>query len=191
MLFGLFARKNIGNLDDTDLIELVRNKDRDAYGELFQRYSPLVMGLCLKYMKDIQTAEDIMMELFERLPEKISKAEIQNFKSWLYSVSSNECLMALRKKKIDTGDFEKAELKATNRAEEDLQEVISKESDLNALEEALQSLKEEQKKCVELFYLKKKSYDEITSETGFDLKKVKSYIQNGKRNLKLILEGKK
>lgn len=191
MLFGLFSRKHKHDLDDTTLVNLVREDDRDALGELFQRYSPLVMGLCLKYMKDVQTAEDIMMELFEKLPQKISKAEIQNFKSWLYSVSRNECLMSLRKKKIDTGDFEKAELTAENQGEEDLQAVIEKEKDLTALEQALLGLKQEQKQCIELFYLKKKSYDEITSETGFDLKKVKSYIQNGKRNLKLILEGKK
>ena len=170
---------------------MVRNKDVNALGELFQRYSPLVMGLCLKYMKDIQSAEDIMMELFEKLPEKISKSEIQNFKSWLYSVSRNECLMLLRKKKIDTGDFEKAELFISNDDEADLREALTKENELKRLEFAISELKDEQRTCIELFYLKKRSYEQIKTETGFDIKKVKSYIQNGKRNLKLILEENK
>ena len=99
--------------------------------------------------------------------------------------------MALRKKKIDTGDMEKVEIFAANEDQQELEEALTREKDLTALEKALLELKDEQKKCIELFYLKKKSYDQITAETGFDLKKVKSYIQNGKRNLKLILEGKK
>jgi RNA polymerase sigma-70 factor, ECF subfamily len=188
MLFGLFSRKHIRNLNDADLIKLAGDKDTIALGELFQRYSPLVMGLCLKYMKDIPSAEDIMMELFEKLPEKLSKAEIQNFKSWLYSVSRNECLMALRKKKIDVGDIEMVELFVENESEKLLQEALTKENKLVTLESALLALKDDQRKCIDLFYLKKKSYDLITLETGYTLKEVKSHIQNGKRNLKLLLE---
>ena len=181
----------MNDLSDTELINLVKKKDNDALGEIFQRYSPLVMGLCLKYMKDVQTAEDIMMELFEKLPQKISKAEIQNFKSWLYSVSRNECLMSLRKKKVEIGDIEKAEIFIENADENELKAALEREENIIQLEKALLELKKEQKKCIELFYLKKQSYEQITIATGFELKKVKSHIQNGKRNLKLILKGKK
>ncbi|MBD3638391.1 MAG: sigma-70 family RNA polymerase sigma factor [Crocinitomicaceae bacterium] len=188
MLFGLFSRRHIGKFDDAELIQLIQENNRQALGEIFQRYSPLVMGLCLKYMKDVQAAEDVMMDLFEKLPDKIAKSDISNFKNWLYSVSRNECLMVLRKKNLETGDLETASLFSSNQDEQQLYDVLQKEEKISALEEAIQLLKEEQKKCIELFFLKKKSYEEITSATGYEIKKVKSYIQNGKRNLKLIME---
>ena len=106
MLFGLFIRKDIKKIEDSDLLTLVREKNKDAFGELFQRYSFLVMGLCLKYLKDRMAAEDMMMKVFESLPEKIERNEINNFKSWLYSVSKNECLMLLRKKSTETKDID-------------------------------------------------------------------------------------
>ncbi|UKN03043.1 sigma-70 family RNA polymerase sigma factor [Paracrocinitomix mangrovi] len=188
MLFGLFTRKNIRQLDDLQLVQLVLNKDNQATGELFTRYSPLVFGLCLKYMKNTQAAEDIMMNIFEKLPEKLQKSEISNFKNWLYSVSRNECLMDLRKKNPEGGDFETAALFAINEDDIKLNQMLQKEQQLESLDLAIKELKDEQKICVELFYLEKMSYEQIVAQTKYPLKKVKSYIQNGKRNLKLILE---
>ena len=188
MLFGLFSRRHIRNLDDTEIVNLVKEGNTDALGELFQRYSPLIMGLSLKYFKNVQEAEDLMMILFEKLPGKLKKGEVKNFKNWLYSVCRNECLMELRKKKVETGDLEKVEFGIENESAQLLEEALQKEDMIAALETALLELNEEQRICVDLFYLKKTSYDEITSKTGYPLKKVKSYIQNGKRNLKLILE---
>jgi RNA polymerase sigma-70 factor (ECF subfamily) len=188
MLFGLFSRKNITGLSDQALLELVRKNNSDALGELFNRYSPLVMGLCVKYMKNVQAAEDVMMELFEKLAEKIAKSDIQNFKNWIYSVSRNECLMALRKNKLSTSDIEESVYLIENKDESLLREALTKEAKLEKLEHAITQLKDEQKQCIELFYLHKNSYDEIVRKTGYELKKVKSYIQNGKRNLKMILE---
>lgn len=69
-----------------------------------------------------------------------------------------------------------------------LLQKIEDELRFDALEIALKELKADQKTCVELFYLKHMSYGDIVDVTGYDLKKVKSYIQNGKRNLKLKLE---
>lgn len=188
MLFGLFSRRHIRNLNDAEIVNLVKEGNSDALGELFQRYSPLVMGLSLKYFKNVQEAEDLMMILFEKLPAKLKKGEVKNFKNWLYSVCRNECLMELRKKKVDTGDLEKVEFGIENESAQLLEEALQKEDMIAALETALLELNEEQRICVDLFYLKKTSYDEITTKTGYPLKKVKSYIQNGKRNLKLILE---
>ena len=190
MLINLLFRRNIGKLEDSQLLDLVRKDHKEAIGELFQRYSFLVNGLCLKYLKNRQEAEDMTMALFEKLPEKIVKNEINNFKSWLYSVARNECLMLLRKKKLATDDIEKALISEEDESETALILSELKEAQLTALEKAIDELKTEQKQCIQLFYLKKKCYEEVATETGFDLKKVKSYIQNGKRNLKLILEQK-
>ena len=188
MLLGLFFKTDIKKSDDRDLLVLVRQKDNRALGELFERYSFLVMGLCLKYLKDKMTAEDMMMKVFESLPEKIGRNEISNFKSWLYSVTKNECLMFLRKKKPGSKDVEVALLYEEDDAAETLKIALLKEEKLAKLELAINELKDEQKTCLTYFYLERKSYDEVAALTGYDLKKVKSYIQNGKRNLKLILE---
>ena len=62
------------------------------------------------------------------------------------------------------------------------------EDDLGRLEKCIEELQDEQKQCVELFYIRKKPYQTIVESTGFEMKKVKSYIQNGKRNLKICME---
>lgn len=191
MLFGLFSRNNIKQLPDVDLISLVVSGNRKAEGELFIRYSPLVFGLCLKYLKNKEEAEDMLMDIFSKLPDKINKSEIQNFKNWLYSVSRNECLMNLRKKKVESVDIEKTLEKNSDLAEYELEEILKKEGKIQLLEKSILKLKDDQKTCIELFYLKNMDYKTISAETKYDLKKVKSLIQNGKRNLKIYMEGPK
>ncbi|MCG8574579.1 MAG: sigma-70 family RNA polymerase sigma factor [Flavobacteriales bacterium] len=188
MLLGLLFRKNIKTATDVELVNYVKQDRKEAEGELFQRYSILVFGLCLKYFKNKQLAEDMTMNIFEKLHGKIKKSEISNFKSWLYSVARNECLMELRKNKVKEADIDHALITKHDEGLEELKLSQLNETKFQLLEKAVGELKDEQKQCIELFYLKRKSYDEVSNMTGFDLKKVKSYIQNGKRNLKIILE---
>jgi RNA polymerase sigma-70 factor (ECF subfamily) len=193
-----FNKKDITGLGDDQLIdEYKRSHDNKCIGELYKRYAHLVFGVCLKYLKDDAAAQDMVMEVFEKLLTDLKNHEVQNFKSWLYMVSKNQCLMLLRKQK----GHESVELK-TDRNEDDdertvenelaehLDDVDLKETQLVHLEEGITTLNHEQKLCVELFYLQHKSYIEVAEITGYDLKQVKSYIQNGKRNLKLYLEKK-
>ncbi|MDG1657846.1 MAG: sigma-70 family RNA polymerase sigma factor [Crocinitomicaceae bacterium] len=154
-------------------------------GELYTRYGHLVMGTSMKYLKNKANAEDLTMQVFEQLPKKISSHNIQRFKSWLYMVTKNECLMLLLKKGHLTTEIMK-ELESSN----ELHLKEEKEVQLNLLEQAITKLKDEQRQCIELFYLEQKSYQEIVSELKMDIKKVKSAIQNGKRNLKINLETK-
>jgi RNA polymerase sigma-70 factor (ECF subfamily) len=65
-----------------------------------------------------------------------------------------------------------------------------KEQWLEWMGQSLEELGKEQKLCVILFYLEKRSYQEIALTTGYTLMQVKSYIQNGKRNLRLSIEKK-
>ena len=189
MLLNLFARKHIAKMTDADLIlEIKSGKSRLALGELYKRYSHLIFGLGLKYLKNKMEAEDILMQLFEKLEAKIVKSDIKNIKSWLYTVTKNECLMKLRKTNNLSSDIETALLYKEDNASHLLDDIILKEQQIEKLELAITQLKDVQQICIELFYIKGKCYDEVVLETGFDLKKVKSYIQNGKRNLKLILE---
>ena len=147
----------------------------------------LVYGLCLKYFKEREASQDAVMHIFEKLVVSVKQHEINNFKSWLYVLAKNHCLMTLRSLKgkknemLDPEIMESA-LQLHPTEEEDL------EDDLTKLENCIGQLQNEQKRCVELFFLKKTPYSTIVEKTGYELKKVKSYIQNGKRNLKICME---
>jgi RNA polymerase sigma-70 factor (ECF subfamily) len=183
----LFSRKNkYRTLSDDELLQTYKEKQSsEVIGEFYQRYGHLVMGTSMKYLKNKFDAEDLVMNLFEKLPGKLISHNISNFKSWLYMVTKNECLMLLRKKGNLTSSITK-ELEDTD----DLDLKIEKETQLEILEDAIEDLKEEQKECIKLFFIESKSYQEITEMLRLDIKKVKSAIQNGKRNLKLNLEGR-
>ena len=171
-------------LSDEDLVSDYRNdRSNEIIGEIYKRYGHLVMGTCMKYLKNRADAEDMTMTIFEKLPNKLVSHTIERFKSWLYMVTKNECLMLLRK----NGPVS-AEITKQLEANDDLHLVQAKQVQYEVLEEAINELKDEQRQCIELFYLERKSYQEITSLLKMDLKKVKSAIQNGKRNLKLTLE---
>jgi RNA polymerase sigma-70 factor (ECF subfamily) len=173
--------------DDTDqeLLALYRKKGNSSYlGELFSRYTDLVYGLCLKYLKDRELAQDAVMNIFEKLIEKLKTEEVEYFKSWLYMVAKNHCLMELRKKSPETSsDFMELTIVA-----HPIDDSLDVESELDALEKCFETLKKEQEQCVKLFYLQKMSYQQVSEATRFDQKAVKSFIQNGKRNLKICLE---
>ncbi|MFT5860775.1 MAG: RNA polymerase sigma factor (sigma-70 family) [Flavobacteriaceae bacterium] len=184
MLFR--ARRTYQSMSDEELVQTYKDKQSSAIiGEFYTRYGHLVMGTSMKYLKNKADAEDITMHVFEHLSKKLVAHNIQRFKSWLYMVTKNECLMTLRKKGRLTTEITK-ELESSD----ELHLKEAKEVQLNLLEEAVTTLKEEQRKCIELFYLEQKSYQEIVILLKWDLKKVKSAIQNGKRNLRLNLETK-
>ena len=180
-------RKKYKLKTDEELVDLFKN-DRSSLciAILYERYSHLVMGACLKYLKNEVESQDMTMQIFEDLHSKILKHNIQFFKSWLYMVTKNDCFMFLRKKGIisSTDTLEKYE------QEDNYSELESKEIHLQLLEKAIEKLKPEQKQCVTLFYLEEKSYQEISLELNIPLLKVKSSIQNGKRNIKIQLEEK-
>ena len=173
-------------LEDSELlIQYRKGADARCVGELYSRYSHLVFGVCMKYLKNTAESEDAVMEIFEKLHLDLRKVEVEHFKSWLYTVARNHCLMKLRKAGLDVSYPD--EMPQTPQYEEDTEDFENKESLIQALEISLLTLKPEQKQCVELFYLQDKSYKQIVLETGFSLNDVKTHIQNGKLNLKKSL----
>ena len=175
-------------LSDLELIRQYKeSEDLEILGYLFSRYTSLVLGVCLKYLKDREEAKDAVMQVFEKLVQSLKEHNIENFKSWLYVTTRNHCLMFLRARK---GKY-KEELSLQLMDSElilHLEEEPEMEQNLSKLEKCIEQLAEEQKRCVQLFFLEEKCYKDITGLTGFDLNKVKSYIQNGKRNLKICMD---
>ena len=184
----MFINRPDSKNDDFVLIERFRSRDdQDALGELFSRYSALVYGVCLKYLKDRDDAKDAVMQIFEKLGPGLKKHPIDHFRAWLYATSRNHCLMRLRAAKgIFVREIDESLME--NELILHQEDVNQKEEDLTKLEKCIQALKDEQKLCVELFYLKELCYNHIVEKTGIELKGVKSHIQNGKRNLKLCME---
>jgi RNA polymerase sigma-70 factor (ECF subfamily) len=141
------------------------------------------MGLCLKYLKDEDEASDMTMHIYKKLLEKLGDYEVRTFKSWLYTFSKNECLMKLRKGSKVVREIEVSQLEM----KEDEEEKYT-ETHFQSLSKAIEELKAEQRMCIELFYLKELSYNEIESQTGYSWKEIKSHIQNGKRNLRNMIK---
>jgi len=183
---------NIASFDDKLIIEkYIESEDKSLVGELFKRYTDFVFLVSMKYLKNEERSKDAVMQIFEKLFSDLLKHQIDNFKPWLHMVVRNHCLGLLRKDKSILKNEKSLKIEYDfMESEDDEHLIIEKEHEnkVNNLANALKELKLEQKECVELFYLQEKSYTEITELTGYPLKKVKSYIQNGKRNLKLIME---
>jgi RNA polymerase sigma factor (sigma-70 family) len=188
-MLTIFQRRKFNSFSDEELVSAYKkNRDNRCIGVIYERYGYLLLAISIKYLKNKEDAEDVVMDLFERLGGKLVKHEIQNFKSWLHSTIRNECLMILRKRNPKL-QLEDVENRINHLVEIDEKELlIEKEIMLNLIESSILHLKEEQKKCVELFYLDQKSYVEIADGLSISLNQVKSAIQNGKRMLKIQIE---
>ncbi|RAJ25534.1 RNA polymerase sigma-70 factor (ECF subfamily) [Pedobacter cryoconitis] len=185
-----FIKNTTGIKDADDAALLLRYKSTgslDALGTLYNRYMHLVYGVCLNYFKEEEASKDAVMQIFEELVVKLKIHEVQNFKSWLHVLTRNHCLMALRKlAKSNTVSIDDTFVENTDFVHLDIDDT--KETQLTVMEKCMETLTEEQRKSVDLFYLQEKCYKEVAEITGYEMVKVKSYIQNGKRNLKICIE---
>ena len=179
---------------DTELLQHFRKTaDSQWLGWLFERYSLLVFGVCMKYLRNATDAQDATQHVFEKALGEVGKYEIPFFKSWIYSVAKNHCLMQLRSRNSKPGTTDELPEETITELLTDqelkMKELLMEEQS-HQLKAALHELNPEQRICVDMFYLEKLSYHEIETKTGFSFAQVKSHIQNGKRNLRIILEKK-
>ncbi len=177
---------------DKELIAHYLLTNREEWlNALFKRYSILVYGVCMKYLKNESNAQDATQQVFEKCIHELKKYDVTYFKSWLYQITKNYCLMQLRKKAEFSSDninvFEK--LNTTDETEQEQKQIlVEKDVTLDVLHQSLAELQTEQQQCIQLFYLEKKSYQQISELLNFNYLQVKSFIQNGKRNLKILVE---
>jgi len=181
-----FSRKHIDTTDKKLVLKYQKTLNGSYVGELFERYGAMVFGVCLKYLKNQEDSKDAVIQIFEKILQDLKRMKVKHFKSWLYMVTKNYCLMQLRKNKPSSTSIEDLEHKLAQPEEET--SFTDRELRFKQLEDAIFKLKDQQRKCIELFYLKEMSYQQIESSTEFTLKEVKSNIQNGKRNLRLLIE---
>jgi RNA polymerase sigma-70 factor, ECF subfamily len=193
MILKLSGKKPDFRPDEDLIAEFSSTRDPEILGELYSGYMHLVYGVCLKYLKDRNEAMDAVMEIFEKLITEVPKHNIENFRSWLHVVTKNYCLMQIRSEKSKDekmGEWINDQLIFMENSPE-MHPIDDEEQGMEkALEECIERLKDEQRACINLFYYENRCYNEIAESLGLDEKKVKSHLQNGKRNLKLCLEDK-
>lgn len=180
----MFLKRKLSKLEDDELLRCYAESGlTDYFGELYNRYIPLLYGVCLKYLQDADRAQDAVMEIFEELLPRISSYEINVFRTWIYSVARNHCLQLLRKENKEIPiDF------GINVMESDdvlhlFNDDDNSEEQLQALKHCMEQLPEPQRISITQFFLEELSYADVAEKSGYSLKGVKSYIQNGRRNL--------
>jgi RNA polymerase sigma-70 factor (ECF subfamily) len=193
MQFFKSDKRSSPNTDEDLLRKFTSTGDLEVLGELYSGYMHLVYGVCLKYLKDRDESQDAVMQIFEKLIIEIPKQKIENFRSWLHVVTKNYCLMQLRSEKSHNEKLNEwiNDPAVFMEYSQELHPIDSNQHDMeNGLADCIERLKEEQKECIKQFYYENRCYNEISVKLGIDEKKVKSHLQNAKRNLKLCLEEK-
>ncbi|MCC8145466.1 MAG: sigma-70 family RNA polymerase sigma factor [Bacteroidales bacterium] len=185
----MFWRKNISKWSDDELLTHYKKTENTEYfGELYNRYIPLLYGVCLKYLKEEEKSKDAVMQLFEVLLLKVKEYDIVVFRTWVYSVVKNHCLQILRKENKELIVDFNSDIMESDSILHLLNEDTEDEDQLKRLRECMEKLPEQQRISIRRFFMEEMSYQDITDTTGYNLKQVKSYIQNGKRNLKNCIE---
>ena len=184
------ADKYKDNTDQELLEQFYADHNNEWLGILLQRYTLLLLGVSMKYLKNEEEAKDSVQQIFLKVIQELQKYKVEFFKSWLYMVAKNHCLMKLRDRQGKNTTSITDNLTTKQEDETNLQSLLDNDHTLDLMEVALKELNAEQQQCVTLFYLQKKSYQEVSDETGYSMLQVKSYIQNGKRNLKILIEQK-
>jgi len=182
-------KNGFSHITDKELLDkFYESHDNKLLGVLLERYTLLLFGVCMKYMKNEEEAKDCVQQVFLKTITELHKYRVDYFKSWIYMVARNHCLMRLRELGRKTVDINEKIIGPEDEIK--INTYLEKEKLLQAMSNSLNELSEEQKQCITLFYLDKKSYQEVSEKTGFSIMQVKSYIQNGKRNLKLLVDKK-
>ncbi len=182
-----FIKKISSSFSDSVLVQQYKDtSNMDTLGDLYGRYMDLLYGVCLKYFKEPDEAQDAVIHIFEELVTKLKKYEIDNFRGWLYQLAKNHCLMKLRSKKSQPVNVDTDLMHLQENMH--LDDVMEKETNLIVMEHCIEQLPTEQKTAIQLFYLQEKCYKEIADTTALDINKVRSFIQNGRRNLKICMD---
>ena len=174
------------SLSDQELLRLYQSEKNNQWlGLLLERYTLILLGVCMKYLRNEEEAKDMVQQVFEKTIREIDRFEISNFGAWMYRIAINECLMLLRKKSGKTTEIQEPIIALEQDSVAELES--EKEKDRIRIHQLLEDLSTEQRNCIKYFFFDKKSYRQIAEITGYTINEVKSYLQNGKRNLKKML----
>lgn len=179
----MFLRRRTDSASsDEELVLALRGGRQSALGLIWDRYAHLLYGVCMKYLKDPERSKDMVVELFAALPELLRRHEVERFRPWVHTVMRNRCLLSLRGAKPGVRMADAPEPVAEEAGEAQL-----REASLQQLEQAIAQLNDAQRQCIRLFHLERHSYEQTAARTGLTIEQVRSHLQNGRRNLRIIL----
>lgn len=182
----MFLRRKIDpSTSDEELVLALQGGHRSALGLLWDRYAHLLFGVGMKYLKDTERSKDAVADLFAKLPGLLNRHQVERFRPWVHTVMRNHCLLALR---ADHKQVRWDEAVTTDAMDETAHEAAVHESDLQRLEQAIGRLNEMQRNCIRLFHLERLSYAQVQERLGIDYDQLRSHLQNGRRNLRHILQ---
>ena len=167
---------------DEELARALNGGRQSALGMLWDRYAHLLYGVCMKYLKDPERSKDMVVELFAALPELLRKHQVDRFRPWVHTVMRNRCLLALRGEKPTPRMDD-----ANEPIAEEAGDALLREASLQKLEQAIDQLNEMQRACIRIFHLERNSYQQTADRTGLTIEQVRSHLQNGRRNLRIII----
>jgi RNA polymerase sigma factor (sigma-70 family) len=177
------------HITDAELLQnFYSDHDNKWLGILLPRYTLLLLGVCMKYLKNEEDTKDAVQQIFLKVISELSKYKVEYFKSWIYMIAKNHCLMKIRGNKHYPVELDEKVLPVKEFMDTDEMNHIEKDRLLTTMQESIKQLSTEQQQCVTLFYLEKKSYGEVAEITGYTMLQVKSHLQNGKRNLKILMK---
>ena len=177
------------HITDAELLQnFYSDHDNKWLGILLPRYTLLLLGVCMKYLKNEEDAKDAVQQIFLKVISELPKYKVEYFKSWIYMIAKNHCLMKIRGNKNYPVELDEKVLPVKEFMDTEEMNHIEKDRLLTTMQESIKQLSTEQQQCVTLFYLEKKSYVEVAELTGYTMLQVKSHLQNGKRNLKILMK---
>ena len=193
MVFRIWGKRSERRTDEELLAGFISSGNLEILGELYSRYMHLVYGVCLKYLKDRDASKDAVMQIFEKLAGELPHHSVENFRPWLYVITRNHCLMKIRSEKSENEKFREwiNDPEVFMEYDDSMHPIDSDGKDMEEdLADCIKQLKDQQRDCIKMFYFENMSYSDIAVSLGLDDKKVKSHLQNAKRNLKICLEEK-
>lgn len=180
----MFLRRRLNDAStDEELVALLRRGHQAALGVLWDRYAHLLFGVGMKYLKDVERSKDTVAELFLALPATVGKHEVKSFRPWVHTVMRNRCLMLLRGTRHDARESEVPDI-----GQEEADDAMLREATLRQLEDAITELNDAQRRCIELFHLQRRNYQQVAEDLQLTTEQVRSHLQNGRRNLRIILQ---
>jgi RNA polymerase sigma-70 factor (ECF subfamily) len=171
------------------LLKYKGSRQQEDLSIFFEKYMPMIYGVCLKYLKNEEKSKDAVMDIYEKLVKKLLKHEVEYPKSWLYTLTKNHCYEILRSQSRVMEKENDAYLMYSEEVYR-LNEGDTLEKDVEMLNDCIEKLEKQQKESIKLFYLEKRTYKEVTEILGIKWSQARSLIQNGRRNLKNCMEKK-
>lgn len=177
--------RGLAHLSDSEVIEIVRNKNNEAYAEIIKRYQTKLMRYANYLVNDWQLAADIVQEGFIKAYINLHGFDTKrNFSSWIYRIVHNEAVNALskRQKQISfSPDFEYD-------SGIDLEDNLIREDLIRYARHCLGKIPVIYREPLSLFYLEEKTYEEISDILRIPIGTVSARINRAKVMLKKICQ---